>query len=66
LGHWLDVFMMVTPGIMGKDWHLGFIEFGTMIGYLGLFFWSTLRELSQATLVPKHHPMLQESLHHHI
>lgn len=66
LGHWLDVFMMVTPGIMGKDWHLGFVEFGTMIGYLGLFFWSTLRELSQATLVPKHHPMLQESLHHHI
>jgi len=66
LGHWLDVFMMVTPGIMGKDWHLGFVEFGTMIGYLGLFIWSTLSELSKATLVPKNHPMLQESLHHHI
>ncbi len=66
LGHWLDVFMMVTPGIMGKDWHLGFVELGTMVGYLGLFIWSTLSELSKATLVPKNHPMLQESLHHHI
>ena len=66
LGHWLDVFMMVTPGIMGKDWHLGFVELGTMVGYLGLFIWSTLSELSKTTLVPKNHPMLQESLHHHI
>ncbi|HRH67599.1 MAG TPA: quinol:cytochrome C oxidoreductase [Bacteroidia bacterium] len=66
LGHWLDVYMMVIPGVMGKDWQLGFVEFGTMIGFLGLFIWSTLTELSKATLVPKNHPMLQESLHHHI
>jgi len=66
LGHWIDVFVMVMPGTVGKEWHLGFIEFGTMIGYLGLFIWSTLSELSKAALVPKNHPMLQESLHHHI
>jgi Ni/Fe-hydrogenase subunit HybB-like protein len=40
-GHWLDVFVMVMPGTVGKDWHIGFIELGTMIGYLGLFIWST-------------------------
>jgi hypothetical protein len=66
IGHWFDVFVMVMPGTVGKEWHLGFIEFGTMIGYLGLFIWSTLRELSMAPLVPKNHPMLQETLHHHI
>ena len=66
LGHWLDVYMMVQPGIMGKDWQLGFTEFGTMIGFLGAFIYSTLTELSKATLVPKNHPMLQETLHHHI
>ena len=65
-GHWLDVYMMVMPGILGPDWHLGFIEFGTAIGYLGLFLFSTLTELSKATLLPKNHPMLQETLHHHI
>ena len=66
LGHWMDVFLMVMPGTVGKEWHLGFIEFGTMIGYLGLFIWSTLSELAKAPLVPQHHPMLQESLYHHI
>jgi hypothetical protein len=66
IGHWIDVFVIVMPGTVGKDWHIGFVEIGTMVGYLGLFIWSTLRELSKAPLVPQHHPMLQESLFHHI
>ena len=66
IGHWLDVFVMVMPGTVGADWHIGFVEIGTMIGFLGLFIWSTLRELSKAPLVARNHPMLQESLHHHI
>ena len=66
IGHWLDVYLMVMPGTVGRDWHLGFTEFGTMIGYLGLFIWSTLHELAKAPLVPKNHPMLQESMYHHI
>jgi len=65
-GHWLDVFMMVMPGTVGTNWHIGYVEIGTMIGYLGLFIWSTLSELSKAPLTPQHHPMLQESIHHHI
>ena len=65
-GHWLDVYLMVTPGTVGSHWHIGFVEIGTFIGYLGLFLFSTLRELSKAALVPKNHPMLPESLHHHI
>jgi hypothetical protein len=65
-GHWLDVFVMVMPGTVGADWHIGFIEIGTMIGYLGLFILVTLTELTKAALVPKNHPMLAESLHHHI
>ncbi len=65
-GHWLDVYLMVTPGVLGKDWHIGFIEIGTMIGYLGLFVRVTLGELSKASIVPKNHPMYQETIHHHI
>lgn len=66
LGHWIDVYVMVMPGIVGTNKFPGFIEFGTMIGYLGVFIFVTLKELSKASLVPKNHPMLQESLHHHI
>lgn len=65
-GHWLDVFMMVMPGTVGKDASIGWIEIGVAIGYLGAFILSTLTQLSKAALVPKNHPMLQESLHHHI
>ena len=65
-GHWLDVYLMVTPGTVGKGWSVGFTEVGTFIGYLGLFLFSTFRELSSAPLVPKNHPMLPESVHHHI
>ena len=60
-GHWLDVYMMVMPGTVGPDWHIGFIEIGTAIGFLGAFLLSTLSELSKAALVPKNHPMLGES-----
>ncbi len=65
-GHWLDVYVMVMPGTVGAHWHIGFIEIGTMIGYLGGFLLVTFKELSKAALVPKNHPMLAESLHHHI
>ncbi len=65
-GHWLDVYVMVMPGTVGANWQIGFIEIGTMLGYLGLFIFVTLTELTKAALVPKNHPMLSESLHHHI
>ena len=65
-GHWLDVYVMVMPGTVGANWHIGFVEIGTMIGYLGLFIFVTLKELTKAALVPKHHPMLSESIQHHI
>jgi len=66
VGHWIDVFVMVMPATVGAEWTIGFIEIGTAIGFLGAFILSTLTELTKASLVPKNHPMLQESLHHHI
>ncbi len=65
-GHWIDVFLMVMPGTMGKDWGIGIIEIGTFLGFAGLFIWVVLRALSKAPLVAQKHPFLQESYHHHI
>ena len=48
------------------NWHIGFVEVGTALGFLGLFLWSTFRELSKAALIPKNHPMLPETLHHRL
>ena len=44
----------------------GLADIGLMIGFLALFFATTLHFLSKAPLVPKYDPFLQESLHHHV
>jgi len=66
VGHWLDFWLMVTPGVMKFDGGLGFMELGTALIYLGAFLWVTLNNLSKHLLIPKNHPTLEESLHHHI
>ena len=65
-GHWLDVFLMVTPGVVKAEWHLGWMEIGTMLGFLGLFMYVVQTSLSKAPLLREKHPLLQESLHHSI
>ncbi len=66
IGHWIDVFLMVTPGVVKEDWHIGLIEIGTTIGFLGLFIYVVMNALSKAPLLREKHPLLQESLHHNI
>ena len=66
LGHFIDVFVMIMPGTVGTHWHLGFVEIGTFLGYIGFFTFIVLNTLSKAPLSQKNHPMLIESEHHHI
>lgn len=65
-GHWLDFYLMITPGTMQFDGGFGFIEIGATLMFLGAFLWVILTYLSKTPLVAKNHPMLEESLHHHI
>jgi uncharacterized membrane protein YczE len=65
-GHWIDFFLMVTPGTMHYDGGLGFMEIGVTMVFLSLFLYVVLNSLSKAPLVAKNHPLLEESLHHHI
>ncbi|MBL4624786.1 MAG: quinol:cytochrome C oxidoreductase [Flavobacteriales bacterium] len=61
--HWLDVYMMVTPGVMKDHWHFGGIEIGIFLGFLGLFLYTVLNTLSKSPLVVKNHPFLEECIH---
>ncbi|WP_184544523.1 quinol:cytochrome C oxidoreductase [Mucilaginibacter sp. FT3.2] len=70
-GHWLDYFVMIMPGTVGpqKEWYLeiGPIELGVFAGFAGLFVFLVMNALSRfKSTIPKNHPFLQESLHHHI
>ena len=70
-GHWLDYFQMIMPGAVGpqSSWlaEIGPIEIALFIGFVGLFMFTMLNALSKfKSLIPKKHPLLAESLHHHI
>jgi len=43
----------------------GFLELGTFIGFLGLFFFVVFNRLEKASLVPVRDPYLMESVSHH-
>lgn len=65
-GHWLDYYIMVMPGTVETNRGFGVIEVGTAVGFFGLFGFLVLNKLSKHALVPKNHPLLDESLHHQI
>ncbi len=66
VGHWLDYFNMVTPGVMMGQGGLGLLEIGIAVMFMAAFLFVTLTSLSKFPLVPKNDPMMQESLGHHI
>ena len=66
LGHWLDFYLMVTPGVMQLEGGFGFMEIGLFMVFTAAFLWVVFSNLAKYPLIAKNHPTLQESLHHHI
>lgn len=65
-GHWLDYYMMIMPGTVESHRGFGIIEIGIAIGFVGLFAFFTLNQISKRSLVAKNHPFLEESINHQI
>jgi len=65
-GHWLDYYIMIMPGTVEHHRGFGLSEIGAILTFGGLFTFLTLSRLSKHSLAPKHHPFLEESLHHQI
>jgi hypothetical protein len=66
VGHWIDVYIMVSGGSMGAQAKIGFMEVGMAIMLLGVFIYVVLKNLSKSPLTPINHPFLDESIHHDI
>ena len=63
VGHWSDFYLMLMPGTLkGENGFL--IEIGVATIFLGAFLILFTRRLASASLVPVHHPFLDESIHH--
>jgi len=65
IGHWIDMYQIVMPGVVGKEAGIGLLEIGLTVGYAGLFILVFFHSLSKAPLVPKNHPYFKESIEYH-
>jgi len=65
-GHWIDFYLMVTPGTLKENGGIGIFEIGMIMIFGTAFLFVVLRSLAKNPLIAKNHPMLEESLHHHI
>jgi hypothetical protein len=63
-GHWLDFFQMIAPAT-SKDLHFPWYELGVGLGFAGLLIFVVANQLTKASLVPRNHPYLKESIVHH-
>lgn len=66
IGHWFDFYTNIMPGTVGGIASIGPLEWGFFLVFLSAFTWSVASQLEKANLIPRHHPMLEESLHHDI
>lgn len=66
IGHWLDVYIMVSAGTLGANAKIGFLEIGMAVLIAGAFIRIVLTNLTKAPLTPVNHPFLDESVHHEI
>jgi hypothetical protein len=66
IGHWLDVYIMISAGSLGANAKIGLLEIGMAVLIAGAFIRIVLINLTKAPLTPVNHPFLDESLHHEI
>jgi preprotein translocase subunit SecG len=66
IGHYFDFYTNIMPGTVGENAGFGPVEFGFILLFVCSFIWVISAQLTKANLVPKNHPMLEESLHHDI
>lgn len=65
-GHYIDIYLMVVPGSMQGNGTFGLMEIGMLMLFGAIFTLVMFSSLTKYPLFGKNHPMLQESLHHHI
>jgi len=66
VGHWLDIYILISAGSLGAKASIGFLEIGLALLAAGFFIRMILKNLTKAPLTPVNHPFLDESIHHEI
>ncbi len=64
IGQYTELYYDIWPAVVGSA-KFGILEIGCFLGYLGLFGYVVMTYLAKASLIPKNHPYLDESIYHH-
>ena len=64
IGHYLDFFVIIMPDGAAHFNGISLLEIGTTLLFAGGFAMVFFKSLEKASLVPKNHPFLKESIHH--
>jgi hypothetical protein len=63
IGQYTELYYYIWPAVVHGA-KFGILEIGTYLGFLGLFSLVVTNTLSKASLVPRNHPYLEESIYH--
>lgn len=64
IGQYTELYFEIWPATVHEA-KFGFMEVGMFLGFVGLFSFVVLTYLTKANLIPRNHPYLEESFHHH-
>ncbi len=64
VGQYIELYYEIWPATVHEA-KFGLLEIGAFLGFVGLFTLVFVTYLAKASLVPRNHPYLEESLHHH-
>ena len=65
LGHYVDIFVMISPATVGNHWQIGIPEISSVLFFLGLFIYVVFNALTKSPLNAKGNPFITESEHFH-
>lgn len=63
IGQYTELYYYIWPAVVHEA-KFGLLEIGSYLGFLGLFALVVTNTLTKASLVPKNHPYLEESIYH--
>lgn len=65
LGHYIDIFQLISPATVGDTWFIGIPEIASIAFFLGLFIFVVFTAISKVSLHAKGNPFMKESEIYH-
>jgi len=65
IGHYIDIFQLISPATVGDSWSIGIPELASLAFFLGLFIFVVFTAMGKASLHAKGNPFMKESEIYH-